>query len=304
LGPVENVPPQAAFTAAASGLDVSFDGSGSSDSDGSIVSYEWDFGDGTFDTGVTPPTKTYAASGIYDVTLTVTDDDGATNAVTQQVAVSEPGSGTMFAQDSFGRSVAGSWGSAEIGGAWSVAYGAPQYDVNGSQGVITSTPGQSGRIALPVDVVDGNGVVDISWDAAPTGGGAYSSLQLRDQGANTFYLARVRVVPTGTYLTLQRWENGSAATLANMSVPGLVYSPGDVYRLRFEIEGTSPTSVRAKLWDAAGSEPAGWQVTATDATAVLQQAGGLGLATYLSASASATTATAFDNLTLQSLVGG
>lgn len=62
--------------------DVTFDGSGSYDTDpdgsGYIVSYEWDFGDGSTDTGVNP-THTYDDSGIYTATLTVTDNDGLTD---------------------------------------------------------------------------------------------------------------------------------------------------------------------------------------------------------------------------------
>ncbi|MFH1591736.1 MAG: PKD domain-containing protein [archaeon] len=55
--------------------NVGFDGSGSSDSDGYIVSYDWDFGDGQSASGVTV-THAYTATGTYTVTLTVTDDDG------------------------------------------------------------------------------------------------------------------------------------------------------------------------------------------------------------------------------------
>ncbi|HDS29173.1 MAG TPA: PKD domain-containing protein, partial [Candidatus Acetothermia bacterium] len=65
---------------------VSFDGSGSSDPDGSIVSYAWEFGDGTTGTGVSP-THTYVSSGTYSVKLTVTDNQSATHSVTQTVNV-------------------------------------------------------------------------------------------------------------------------------------------------------------------------------------------------------------------------
>jgi PKD repeat protein len=64
--------PNGPYTGTA-GQPVSFDGSGSSDPDGSIVTYDWDFGDGNTGTGVSP-THTYAAPGSYLVTLTVTDD--------------------------------------------------------------------------------------------------------------------------------------------------------------------------------------------------------------------------------------
>ena len=57
------------------GSPVSFDGSGSTDSDGSIVSYEWIFGDGSSGTGVSP-SHTYATDDTFTVTLTVNDDDG------------------------------------------------------------------------------------------------------------------------------------------------------------------------------------------------------------------------------------
>jgi PKD repeat protein len=58
------------------GIPVQFDGSGSSDPDGTITAYEWDFGDGS--SGVGPnPTHVYATAGTYNVTLTVTDDEGA-----------------------------------------------------------------------------------------------------------------------------------------------------------------------------------------------------------------------------------
>ncbi len=81
-----NVPPTAAFTASADYLDVSFDGSGSFDSDGSIVSYAWIFGDTGTGTGVSP-SHTYAASGTYTVRLTVTDNDGAPNYIEHDVTV-------------------------------------------------------------------------------------------------------------------------------------------------------------------------------------------------------------------------
>jgi chitinase len=52
-----------------------FDGTGSSDPDGIIVSYDWEFGDGNTGTGQTP-THVYDSPGTYFVILTVTDNDG------------------------------------------------------------------------------------------------------------------------------------------------------------------------------------------------------------------------------------
>jgi len=71
------------------GIPVTFDGSGSSDPDGTIVSYDWDFGDGNTGTGVNPA-HTYAHYGTYTVTLTVTDNDGLTHIATTRVVIGVP----------------------------------------------------------------------------------------------------------------------------------------------------------------------------------------------------------------------
>jgi glycosidase len=60
------------------GRNVHFDGSGSYDPNGWIVSYEWTTGDSGNMTGVNP-SHTYTETGVYQVTLTVTDNEGATD---------------------------------------------------------------------------------------------------------------------------------------------------------------------------------------------------------------------------------
>ena len=68
---------------------ILLDGSGSHDPDGDIVSYEWDFGDGTTGTGVNP-SHIYSSVGTYTVTLVVTDDEGLTGSGSTTVTVSKP----------------------------------------------------------------------------------------------------------------------------------------------------------------------------------------------------------------------
>ncbi len=70
-------------------VEVQFDASGSYDHDGYIVSYAWNFDDGTFGTGIYP-VHSYIDDGVYTVLLTVTDDDGAIGMDTCIVPVLEP----------------------------------------------------------------------------------------------------------------------------------------------------------------------------------------------------------------------
>jgi len=72
-----NTPPHASFTVSCIGLTCTFDGSGSADPEGSSLTYAWDFGDGTLGSGQ-QPTHTYGHAGSYTVSLTVTDNAGAT----------------------------------------------------------------------------------------------------------------------------------------------------------------------------------------------------------------------------------
>lgn len=87
-GPPTNNPPTAAFADNCNDLSCAFDGSASSDSDGSIVAFSWSFGDGNTATGSTA-SNTYAAAGSFSVSLTVTDDDGATDTETRTITVTD-----------------------------------------------------------------------------------------------------------------------------------------------------------------------------------------------------------------------
>ncbi len=86
--PPVNQPPTADFSSSCALLDCDFDSSDSEDSDGTITSYLWDFGDGETSTQANPA-HTYGAAGTYDVTLTVTDNDGAPDTVTQSLEVDD-----------------------------------------------------------------------------------------------------------------------------------------------------------------------------------------------------------------------
>jgi len=88
-----NSPPVASFTcnppSGGAPLSVSFNASGSYDSDGSITLYTWSFGDDRNGSGVTA-SHTYNSAGTYAAQLTVTDNDGSTDTVSRSITVIEP----------------------------------------------------------------------------------------------------------------------------------------------------------------------------------------------------------------------
>ncbi len=299
-----NVAPTASFTAAGSGLTGSFDGSASSDSDGSVASYAWSFGDGTTGTGA-KPTRTYAAAGTYQVTLTVTDDRGATGSTTRSVTVAAP---TTYATDVFERVVTGGLGSADTGGAWSLNGKATSFSVGGGAGRITApTAGITSYAYLTaVSSVQTDALVDVSLDKAQTGGGTYVSVVGRRVDATNDYRVKLRYTVDGKVsASAVKTVAGVETTVGAVTVPGVSYAAGAVLRVRVQVTGTNATTVRARVWPVAAAEPTTWAVSVTDATTALQVPGGLGLAAYLSGSATNAPMTAsFDNLVVGAPLGG
>ncbi len=87
IGEVSPQPPRAGFDVETQGLTVNFTDS-STDANNDITQWSWEFGDGATSSDQNPM-HVYAASGNYDVVLTVTDSEGNTSTSTQTVVVSD-----------------------------------------------------------------------------------------------------------------------------------------------------------------------------------------------------------------------
>lgn len=277
--PTGDTPPTAAFTSPCTGLTCTVDASGTTDPDGTVAGYSWAFGDGTTGSGVTT-SHTYATGGSHAITLTATDDQGATGSVTHSVSTTAP-AGAAFASDTFNRTVANGWGSADVGGAYSVAGTAADFSVTPGVGTIRlSKLGATDTAILPSTTsTDTDLALTVAADKVPAGGPVYTNVIGRRVSSGNEYDTRLAFGAAGEVIVwLVRLIGGTETTLTPQTrISGLTYTAGTALTVRTQVVGTAPTTVRARVWKAGTAEPDAWNATTTDATAVLQTRGAVGL---------------------------
>lgn len=190
-----NVPPVANFSVSTSGLVATFTDS-STDSDGTIASRAWTFGDSSTSTA-TSPSHTYATAGTYSVSLTVTDNGGATNTKTSSVTVSSTGGTTVLAN---GVAVTGLGASTGVDKFFSLDVPA------GATGLKFVTSGGTGDADIYV-----------KFGSAPT----TSTYDCTSQGSTTSETCNIATAQAGTYYVLIH----AYATYSGVSLTGS-YSTG------------------------------------------------------------------------------
>jgi hypothetical protein len=184
------------------------------------------------------------------------------------------------ALDEFSRVVGAGWGSADQGGAWSVIEGSSNsFIVNGAAGQI-ETPARGERsivLASSTSVLDVDALVTIRRPTSATGPakpGVYAVLRWSQKSE---YRVGVHINPGGT-VTLRASTSRGDHLFWDVST-GLSIGPGEILFLRAQAKGSSPTTVRARVWLQGAQEPKGWQASANDATVGLQTKGRIGIAT-------------------------
>lgn len=154
-GDTGNSPPVASFIYTCEDLTCDFNASGSSDGDGDIVEYAWDFGDGSFGSGVTPTTTHTYTAGTYVAKLTVTDNGGATDSQAQTVSV-----GSLLHVGNLDRA------STKGGGSWTAYVRVTVHagDEVARQGALVSGTWdtESGRVEQADCTTDASGVCEIT----------------------------------------------------------------------------------------------------------------------------------------------
>lgn len=193
------------------------------------------------------------------------------------------GAGSIYVEDMFERATSTGWGSADVGGSWE-SPSPSLLSVSGGVGRMLLSPGHTA-----VAHIDHSGssdvdiTVDVSADRAPTGGGQYSSIIARGTERTGYRLLAKRRPNGDVDLAHLRYVDGGRTVLARARVDGLMAAGGQM-RMRLQIEGSAPTTLRGKVWRVGQQEPGDWVVTATDAGAALPASSSVGLLSYLSAS--------------------
>jgi len=192
--PVVNEPPTALFTVSSDGTlvgnDIVFDPTGSNDTDGNITTYHFDFGDSWTVDGNTsaPVTHSYSLSGFYNVTLTVTDDDGN---------VSEPYTMELEMMDVMSQLLL--------------------YDPTG-QNLKTTSRTLNGTVAYLVEIKNGayGGAVPVSMDPAVFSNGLDKDMPMALNG--TF-----EVLDSGGNRTIKNIVRSSPRNIVGMDFSGAEY---------------------------------------------------------------------------------
>jgi PKD repeat protein len=266
-------------------MTCSFDGTASSDSDGTIASYAWKFGDGTTATTATA-SHAYTTAGTWPVTLTVTDNVGGTGSTSALAIVAPASVPSVLATDTFTRTLANAWGSADLGGAWAVQGTAANYRTTGTAGAqhVTAAGGNDTAYLSGVK----NSAFDITTRVSSTAAGSatnsWVTVVLRKVSTNNEYRLRVRFSSVGVLVAPVMLAGSSATTLIGSEVFAGAYAPNTFYRVRVRVSGTNPTTISAKVWPDGTPEPSAWLFTRTDSTVGLQAAGVTGLNSYRAAS--------------------
>ena len=192
--------------------------------------------------------------------------------------------------DRFDRTVSGGWGTSAVGGTWKTLAGTTGYSVAPGGGTQRVGNGQTAATFLSGLAIKNADVrVDVAFDRpAGIGAGVYSSIVAREIPGAGDYRSRLVVGLNG--VVELRIARGST-TLKSSIDTGVTYAPSTRMTVRTQVFGTTPTTVRAKVWKSGTPEPFAWHVSTTDSTPALQVPGRLTLSTFATSTVTPVTAT-------------
>jgi PKD repeat protein len=262
------------------GVAIQVDGSGSSDPDGDTpLTYAWDLGDGSSASGVAP-THTYAAAGIYTVTLVVTDSRGLASeptTTTATIGAANDLSGILV-RDTFSRTTTSGWGTPDIGAGWHFGSADPaDFRVENGRGyVIKHDNAMRNAVAREGASTEGyglnvQGIASFRIDTPPDNPNRFYTVQVyarrddRVSDGDNYYRYRVRAYGRGDMdVRIEKNVNGSSSWITPNTDIDATWEVGQKYWIRWEAAGTSPgTRIRMRVWKDATPEPSAWNLDIT-----------------------------------------
>lgn len=177
-----------------------------------------------------------------------------------------------WANDTFNRTSASSWGEADSGDDWVNAGGsASDYGVGSGYGQhLISTLDVSRRSSIAMPGTDFDLMVDVATSATATGASMFGGLMARYTDIDNLYHARLEFTTAGTMTVSVRKRLAGTETGLVPSASVGSYSAATFYRMRFQGDGDA---LRIKVWPAADPEPTAWSVETTDSDLSATRAG-------------------------------
>jgi serine protease len=238
-----NVAPTANFSFVTNALVATFTDS-STDSDGTISSRAWTFGDGGTSTA-TNPSHTYAAAGTYSVALKVTDNGGLTNTKTSSVTVTSGGGGGNVLSNGVGVSISDATVNHQQ--TWTMVVPA------GATGLTFTMSGGTGDADMYVKF--GSAPTLTSYDCRPYVSGNAESCPISTAQAGTYYVmvnayaAYSGVTLKGSYST---GGGGGGSLTSGVPVTGLSATTGNFGTIYTLVVPAGKTSVTFTITGSTG----------------------------------------------------
>lgn len=178
-----------------------------------------------------------------------------------------------YAADYFDRISKRGWGSAELGGRWRTSGATADFTVRKGVGRLDVPPGDTRMALLAVDRETADVATTVSMDEL----GSAVTVVGRKVGSDDYRLRLALTQGRQLVAGLSSRQEGETVPLSNTA--GLVgeYGAGDEVKVRLQVYGINPTTLRAKVWRVGEQEPTGWTVTAQDTFEPLQRGGAVGV---------------------------
>ena len=275
---VGNSSPVPSFTTKVTSKKVTVDAKKSSDDDGKVTAYRWSFGDGSTSTKK-KASHSYVGTGRYAVTLTVTDDQGATASKTTVVVIGKP-----LAIDTYERVSAG-WGTADQGGTWTTDPSSAFAVADGRGGLTLAEQGDGATALLPkVSSTKANVVTDVRLDGSPTGAGTTVGILLRQRSGNGYRTKLVVRDGGQLYVGVSRVVDGTEQNITSVRVKDVPFAAGAPLRVRATISSATKAKIKVTVWRVGTKEPKA-QLSTSDSTKALRKSGTVGVWGYQGADA-------------------